>query len=226
MPVRCVADRTQAGRRYGGRADGLSASSGAHTSEMPDLQPEMDTRPSAEFRALALACLHNGDWYGAYRWAKGWIGCGGGHHIDPWLVYVASDLMHGKRAGATHALDMAMGLWLPGTHDRAALLWLRGCIVHRCMNDPRTALLDLRAAAPGLPDWLIDHRDAEIAACEEAARRSRKRVPAVKQAWSFTGRPDTSRIRDRADAYEPRSDGDAPDPRLVDFLVDLGLPVG
>lgn len=191
---------------------------------MSQLQPPTATPPSgSEFREQALACLQTGDWRGAHSWAKGWIGSGGGPHIEPWLVYVASALISGKARDAVHSIDLAIGLWLPGQQDRAALLWLRGCIVHRQLNDPRTALQDLLEAGPALPAWLTNQRDAEIAACEEAAPRSRKRVPSVKQAWSYSGQPETLRLPEHA--YEPRSDGEAPDRRLINILVDLGLPV-
>ncbi|MEU8213915.1 hypothetical protein AB0B85_32470 [Micromonospora sp. NPDC049044] len=187
-------------------------------------QPQAATPPAAsEFRERAVACLQAGDWRGAHSWAKGWVGSGGGSHIEPWLIYVASALLSGKARDAVHAIDLAIGLWLPGKHDRAALLWLRGCVVHRRLNDPRTALLDLLPAEPALPPWLTDQREAEIAACEEAAQHSRKRVPSVKPAWSYSGRPESLRLPQQAD--EPRSDGEAPDAQLVKVLVDLGLPV-
>ncbi|WP_200211031.1 hypothetical protein [Micromonospora coerulea] len=191
---------------------------------MSQPQPPTAMPPSAsEFCEQALTCLQTGDWRGAYRWAKGWIGSGGGTHIEPWLVYVASTLTSEKARDAVHSIDLAVGLWLPGAQDRAAMLWLRGCIVHRRLNDPRTALRDLLVAGPALPVWLANQRDAEIAACEEAARHSRKRVPSVKQAWSYSGQPETLRFPDHA--HEPRSDGEAPDRRLINILVDLGLPV-
>jgi hypothetical protein len=155
--------------------------------------------------------------------AKGWIGSGGGPHIEPWLVYVAAALINEKAKDAVHSIDLAIGLWLPGVHDRAALLWLRGCIVHRKLDDPRTALRDLLIAGPALPVWLTSQRDPEIAACEEAARHNRKRVPSVKQAWSYSGQPETLRSPDNA--REPRSDGEAPDRRLINILADLGLPI-
>jgi hypothetical protein len=136
---------------------------------------------------------------------------------------VASALSSEKARDAVHSIDLAVGLWLPGAQDRAALLWLRGCIVHRRLNDPRTALRDLLLVGPALPVWLANQRDAEIAACEEAARHSRKRVPSVKQAWSFSGQPEALRFPDHA--HESRSDGEAPDRRLINILVDLGLPV-
>ncbi|GAB3336821.1 hypothetical protein GCM10027452_10090 [Micromonospora halotolerans] len=170
-----------------------------------------------------MARLQAGDWRGAHSWAKGWIGSGGGPHIDPWLVYVASALISGKARDAVHSIDLAIGLWLPGQQDRAALLWLRGCIVHRQLNDPRTALRDLLEAGLALPAWLTNQRGVEIAACEEAARHSRKRVPSVKPAWSYSGQPETRRLPDHA--YEQRSDGAAPDGRLINILADLGLPV-
>lgn len=141
-----------------------------------------------------MTCLQTGDWRRAHRLAKGWIGSGGGRHIDPWLVYVASALISGKARDAVHSIDVAIGCWLPGQQDRAALLWLRGCIVHRQLNDPRTALRDLLESRTALPAWVTNQRNAEIAACEEAANHSRKRVASVKQAWSYSGQPETFRL--------------------------------
>jgi hypothetical protein len=96
---------------------------------------------AAAYRELALACLRAGDGLGAYRWAKGWIGAGGGPHIDPWLVYVASSLLRGQPRNAVHAIDLAIGGWLPGRQDRAAMLYVRGVVVFRRLEDPKTALL-------------------------------------------------------------------------------------
>jgi hypothetical protein len=56
-----------------------------------------------EYRERALRALVAGDWHDAYRWAKGWIGRGGGAWIvDPWLVYAASALLHRQPRSAIH----------------------------------------------------------------------------------------------------------------------------
>ncbi|WP_436535946.1 hypothetical protein [Actinoplanes sp. HUAS TT8] len=118
--------------------------------------------PAAAYREQAMASLHAGDGLGAYRWAKGWIGAGGGLHIDPWLVYVASDLLRGQPRNAIHAVDLAIGGWLPGRQDRAVMLYVRGIIVFRRLDDPRTALRDLEPARSHLPGWLAPLTDSEI----------------------------------------------------------------
>jgi hypothetical protein len=61
-----------------------------------------------EYRELAVESLDQDDWYGAYCWAKGWIGHGGAGLLDPWLVYVASALIHRRPRTASHSVDLAL----------------------------------------------------------------------------------------------------------------------
>jgi hypothetical protein len=94
--------------------------------------------PVAEFRKEAIAALEAGDWYGSYQWAKGWISSGGGARIvDPWLVYVASALLHGHPRTAVHSTDLALKHWIPEAEDRAILLWIRGDVVRRRLSGSR-----------------------------------------------------------------------------------------
>ena len=65
--------------------------------EKSDFSSEMRSSFSEENGRLA-----------AHRWAKGWIGQGGGAWIvDPWLVYAASAIMNGQRRNAVHSIDLA-----------------------------------------------------------------------------------------------------------------------
>lgn len=187
--------------------------------------------PGADaYRAWAFDALEAGDHHAAYLWAKGWMGAGGAGHPEPSLVYVAEALMAGQPKRATHAVDLVLRHWVAGRHDRAALTWLRGCIVRDRLRDPRTGLLDLRGAAAGLPCWITDDPLDTVAACEELAARSRKRVPSVMPRPEYDGAPaahvDGTPIPwTRGGAYEPRVDGDPPDRRLRRVLAALDLPV-
>jgi hypothetical protein len=144
--------------------------------------------PEAEFREEAIAALDAGDWYGSYQLAKGWISGGGGAWIvDPWLVYVASALLNGQPRTAVHSTDLALKHWIPEAEDRAILLWIRGDIVRRRLNDPKTALADLASAAESAPSWLAGQAAVDRRACEIAATSSRKRKPSVGPAPDYKG---------------------------------------
>jgi hypothetical protein len=143
--------------------------------------------PGSEYRKLAVAALEAGDWHGAYRWAKGWIGGGGAWIVDPWLIYVASALRHGQPRGAVHSTDLALKHWIPESEDRAILLWIRGEVVRRRLNDPKTALPDLASAAESAPSWLAAQAAADREACEIEAASSRKRKPSVGPAPEYKG---------------------------------------
>jgi hypothetical protein len=191
-------------------------------------EPEMPG--SDAYRTRAFGALEAGDHHTAYRWAKGWIGAGGAEHPEPWLVYVAESLMGRRPKGAVHAVDLALRHWVTGHHDRHGLTWLRGCIVRDRLGDPRTALLDLREAAAGLPGWVTDDPLTAVAECEDLAERSRKRVPSVGPAAEYAG-PRATQVdgtptaRPREWSHEAHVDGDPPDERLRRVLADLGLPV-
>ena len=144
--------------------------------------------PEAEFRKEAIAALAAGDWYASYQWAKGWIRGGGGAWIvDPWLVYVASALLHGQPRTAVHSTDLALKHWIPEAEDRAILLWIRGEIVRRRLNDPKAALANLASAAESAPSWLAEQAAADHQACEIEASASRKRKPSVGSAPDYEG---------------------------------------
>jgi hypothetical protein len=167
-----------------------------------------------------MACLHAGDGVGAHRWAKGWIGAGGGPHIDPWLV---GALLRGQPRNAVYAIDLANGAWLPGQQDRATMRYVRGVIVFRHLDDPKAALRHLEPAQPALPGWLAPLAESEISACKNAAPLSRKRKPSVSNARTYLQPPRSASTRDHA--YEPRSDGDPPDNDLRTFLSSIGVSI-
>ncbi len=141
-----------------------------------------------EFRREIAACCERGDWHGAYRWAKGWIGSGGGEHsVEPWLVYVAAAINQSQRRMAVHAVDLALANWIAEAAPRGVLLYVRGEVIRRHLRDPKTALEDLRQAEEASPVWLRSEAVAARTACEEEARSSRKRKRSVAPAPSFAG---------------------------------------
>jgi len=147
-----------------------------------------DLASGNEFEREALSALSADDWYGAYSWAKGWIGRGGGAWIvDPWLVYAASALIHGQPRTAVHSLDLALANWITDRQDRSILLWVRGTIVRLRLEDPKTAQADFDAAASDTPDWLRPSAEASREACAREAERSRKRKATVKPAPPHRG---------------------------------------
>jgi hypothetical protein len=144
--------------------------------------------PGAEYRREALAALAADDWHRAYEWAKGWISSGGGAWIpDPWLVYVASSLLHGQPRTAVHSLDLALKHWIVEPPDRAILLWVRGDVIRRQLKDPKTAIADLAHAAENAPAWLRDTVETDRGACLNEAESSRKRKPSVAEAPDYKG---------------------------------------
>ena len=141
-----------------------------------------------EYQLRATTALASGDWHGAYLWAKGWIGRGGGAWIvDPWLVYAASALLHRQPRGAIRALDLALGHWIAEASDRAILLWVRGEIVRRRLQDPESAMADLDPAATDAPTWLARDAAASREAGAIEARARRKRKPTIEPAPSYQG---------------------------------------
>ena len=136
----------------------------------------------------AAEALAKRDWYSAYRWAKGWISSGGGAWtLDPWLVYAASALMQRQPRQAIHSLDLALKTWIDAPPDRAILLWARGEILLRWLDDPKTALLDLREAANDAPAWLRADAVASLTASERDAPKSRKPKPSVELRPAYMG---------------------------------------
>jgi len=134
-----------------------------------------------ECQGKALAALADADWRGVYEWTKSWVGWGGGAWLPGvWLLYATSGLLHRQPKTAVHTLDMGLQTWIEGPSDRAALTWGRGVLVWRYLNDPKTALIDMEAAAGHVPGWFEKDVLTQVEACRDAARASRKRVPTVK----------------------------------------------
>jgi len=141
-----------------------------------------------EYRRLITERLAERDWHGAYRWAKGWIGSGGGERLlDPWLTYVASSLIQGHPRSAVHSVDLALQLWIEPQPDRAILHWVRSRVIRFSLADPKTASSDLDVAAGAVPLWLRPQVETDIPACAEEAARSRKRKAVVGPTPEFTG---------------------------------------
>jgi hypothetical protein len=136
-----------------------------------------------DYRARVLEALAAENWRVAYQWTKGWVSSGwGAHLLDPWLLYAAGSLGERKPRAAVHGLDLGLGQWIDEDEERAVLRWVRGRIVHLHLRDPKTALADLRAARSGVQAWLVPYADAALSDAEQAAPRSRKRVPSVSAA--------------------------------------------
>jgi len=88
---------------------------------------------------------------------KSWVGWGGGAWLtDSWLLYATSALLKNEPKNAIHSLDLGLRTCIEGPIDRAVLTWCRGILVWRLLMDPKTALVDLEAAADQVPDWLED----------------------------------------------------------------------
>ena len=142
----------------------------------------------SEYVELVAAHIIDDDWHGVYTRCKGWIGSGGGAGlVDPWLGYVASGLMHGQPRTAIHAVDLALGNWLPRPLDRSVMHWVRSRVVRNYLNDPRTALSDLAISSGNAPSWLRPCIADDASRCEAEAARSRKRKPSVAPAPAFAG---------------------------------------
>jgi hypothetical protein len=112
------------------------------------------TDPDDECRHGAVESLEQEDWYAAYSWAKSWINRGGGGVLDPWLVYVASALMHGQPRTAVHSVDLALRGWFTDLADRSVLHFVRSRVVWHRLRDPKTAEADLAMACRDAPAWL------------------------------------------------------------------------
>ena len=141
---------------------------------------------AAEYRRIIVEALTNGDWREAARWAKGWIGSGGGaRSVEPWLADVASSLLRGEGRTAVHSCDLALKHWLERPDQRAVMYYVRGEVVRRKLRDPKTAQADFDAATPAAPDWL-KVAEAQVA-CREEALVSRKRKPSVEPAPACAG---------------------------------------
>ncbi|GAB3862702.1 hypothetical protein GCM10028801_28730 [Nocardioides maradonensis] len=141
-----------------------------------------------ECRDKALAGAAEGDPRAVHDWTKSWIGWGGGAWLpDPWILYTVAGLLEGKPRIAVHSLDIAIRTWLAGASDRAALTWLRGMVISDRLNDPKTALIDLRDAAAQVPGWMTVAPDQRLEECESAAATSRKRVASVKPRPAHVG---------------------------------------
>lgn len=163
-----------------------------------------------ECRAKALAGVDQGNSQAVHDWTKSWIGWGGGAWLpDTWILYGVAGILDGKPRNAVHGLDLGIRTWLTGASDRAAFTWLRGIVVKERLNDPKTAVLDLRAARDHLPGWLSASADARIAECETAAGSSRKRAPSVKPRPDHVG--PASMLHAVAPPIVTRADGQVPD---------------
>jgi hypothetical protein len=157
-------------------------------------------------RRDALGALAKQEWAGVYECTKSWVGWGGGAWLpDAWILYAASALLKGEPRGAVNSLDLGLRVWIVGPQDRRALVWLRGMVIWRRLNDPKTALLDLDVQAPA---WLAPDPADLVARCAEAAARSRKRVPSVKPRPALST-PDWA-YASVAPAVGRRQDGDIP----------------
>ena len=145
-----------------------------------------------QYRRLIRQSLAASDWHGAYSWAKGWIGQGGGARLlDPWLAYVASALLHGQPRTAVHSVDLALKHWIEHDADRATLHWVRSRVIRFALNDPKTAAIDLDSARGSIPLWLRADVESDVSACAVEAAASRKRKPSVKQAPPYIGPGET-----------------------------------
>jgi len=142
--------------------------------------------PADEYRAKVRDALSAKDWQAVYAWTKGWVGQAGGAWLpEAWLAYAASGLLHGQPRVAVRSVDLGLGNWIEDQADRSILLWARGSVVMRYLDDPKTALADLENAAPSAPPWLAPHVIEDTAACRTAAAMSRKRKPSVQPAPSL-----------------------------------------
>jgi hypothetical protein len=145
-----------------------------------DLTDEELLEFAEEYRRITADALRAGDWHEAYRWAKGWIGLGGGARtVEPWLVYVASALLHGQPRTATHSCDLALKNWLGEPDQRAVILYVRGEVIRRHLRDPKTAQSDLDLAVGDAPPWLRPLAEDARTRCRTEATSSRKRKPSV-----------------------------------------------
>jgi len=143
---------------------------------------------AARLRTMAVEALESGEWHPAYLAAKSWISAGGGALLlDPWLIYVASGILHGQPRIAVHSVDLALKAWVQDPPNRAILRWIRGRLIVDWLRDPKTAIDDFTYAEENSPEWLREEAVMTRSACIEAATKSRKRKPSVEPAPEFTG---------------------------------------
>jgi hypothetical protein len=157
-----------------------------------------------EYRREIVEAFRRDDPHAADRWAKGWIGSGGGARtVEPWLVYVAAAVSEGQPRRAVHSTDLALRHWIEDAVGRAVLRYVRGEVIRRHLRDPKTALADLRAARPDAPGWLAEAAGDACGRCEAEAASSRKRKPSVGDAPGFGGDPAPAPDLDYALAAQP-----------------------
>jgi hypothetical protein len=80
-------------------------------------------------------------------------------------------------------------------------------VIHRRMNDPKTAMRDYEAAREAAPEWLRERLVSDLDACAAAAERSRKTKPSVDAAPPFWISPaeDRSFVEPPTEKHEPGS---------------------
>lgn len=136
---------------------------------------------ATDYVTQTTLALSRGDARSAHRWAKGWIGSGGGAWlIDPWLVYVCSALIESKPRLGLHSIDLALRNWISDATDRSVLYWVRGAILYRILNDPGGASIEFSKSLASAPSWLAAEArtDLDEATSDSAARRGKhSRVP-------------------------------------------------
>lgn len=174
----------------------------------------------SECRDRAVGALAEGDWRGIYDWTKSWIGWGGGAWLpDTWLLYAVSALIHGQPRAAVNSFDLGLKTWLTGAVDRSAIVWCRGMLVWKQLDDPKTALADLETASELLPAWVGADPSDGVQLCRAAARASRKRVPTVQPRPDHVG--PGGKLHVVAPPAKARDDGDRPDvwPTVTPYFV-------
>ncbi len=161
--------------------------------------PAMVAMTEAERRDAEQACrttaeqaLKDGDWHEAYLWTKSWISRGGAGRVEPWLLYVASALQQGWPKTAVHSCDLGLSTWIDDGPSRAVLNFVRGEVIRRHLNDPKTAAADLEVAATACPVWLASDLEHARTACTAGVVKSRKRKPTVGPAPTFNSKTDRS----------------------------------
>ena len=176
------------------------------------------------YRELIFADLTTGDTNSAYRYAKGWIGHGGGAHVEPWLVYVAISLLNRQPKYSLHSTHLALTSWITGERDRAGLVCVQAFIIWRHLHDPKTARpLFEQLTTWAMPEWIDMPLLGDAAAtCAIAAAQSRRRKAVVElKDTTYVGFG--GEVSEKA--REPRVDGAPVDGRLIAILGPLQLPV-
>ena len=143
---------------------------------MKGTQAELDSG----YLARINASLDADDWHDAYRWAKDWIGSGGGAGLlDPWLVYVGDGLGLGQTRTSIHAVDLALGTWIADDLDRGILLFVRARLIWLHLKDPKTAYTNMLMAETLAPTWLSEAVKDDLVRCEDEAGRNCRIKPTV-----------------------------------------------